>query len=83
MYLGFAAGVGKTYQMLADAHELVKRGVDLVIGYIEPHGRKDTIAQAQGLELIPSLQNGIPGSGFRGNGYAGHPRTPSRGVRGG
>jgi two-component system, OmpR family, sensor histidine kinase KdpD len=53
VYLGFAAGVGKTYQMLADAHELVKRGVDVVIGYLEPHGRKDTIAQAEGLELIP------------------------------
>jgi two-component system sensor histidine kinase KdpD len=53
VYLGFAAGVGKTYQMLTDAHELLKRGVDVVIGYIEPHGRKDTIAQAEGLELIP------------------------------
>src|SRR5579864_9416142 len=53
VYLGFAAGVGKTYQMLTDAHELVKRGVDVVIGYLEPHGRKDTIAQAEGLELIP------------------------------
>ena len=36
VYLGFAAGVGKTYQMLADAHELVKRGVDVVIGYSNP-----------------------------------------------
>jgi two-component system sensor histidine kinase KdpD len=53
VYLGFAAGVGKTYQMLEDAHELARRGVDVVIGYLEPHGRKDTIAQAQGLELIP------------------------------
>ena len=48
VYLGFAAGVGKTYQMLTDAHELLKRGVDVVIGYLEPHGRKDTITQAQG-----------------------------------
>jgi len=54
--LGYAAGVGKTYQMLADAHELVKKGVDVVIGYLEPHGRKDTIAQAQGLETIPRCQ---------------------------
>ena len=64
VYLGFAAGVGKTYQMLADAHELVKRGVDVVIGYIEPHGRKDTIAQAQGLELIPRCKMEYRGAVF-------------------
>ena len=64
MYLGFAAGVGKTYQMLADAHELVKRGVDLVIGYLEPHGRKDTIAQALGLELIPRCKMEYRGAVF-------------------
>ena len=64
VYLGFAAGVGKTYQMLTDAHELLKRGVDVVIGYIEPHGRKDTIAQAQGLELIPRRKMEYRGSVF-------------------
>ncbi|MGO8817642.1 MAG: histidine kinase [Terriglobia bacterium] len=64
MYLGFAAGVGKTYQMLTDAHELVKRGVDVVIGYIEPHGRKDTIAQAQGLDLIPRCRMEYRGAIF-------------------
>ena len=64
VYLGFAAGVGKTYQMLTDAHELVKRGVDVVIGYIEPHGRKDTIAQAQGLELIPRCKMEYRGAVF-------------------
>ncbi|MGD0225592.1 MAG: histidine kinase [Terriglobia bacterium] len=64
MYLGFAAGVGKTYQMLTDAHELVKRGVDVVIGYLEPHGRKDTIAQAQGLELIPRCKMEYRGAVF-------------------
>jgi len=64
MYLGFAAGVGKTYQMLTDAHELVKRGVDVVIGYLEPHGRKDTIAQAQGLELIPRCKMEYRGTVF-------------------
>lgn len=64
VYLGFAAGVGKTYQMLTDAHELVKRGVDVVIGYIEPHGRKDTIAQAQGLELIPRCKMQYRGAVF-------------------
>jgi two-component system sensor histidine kinase KdpD len=64
VYLGFAAGVGKTYQMLTDAHELVKRGVDAVIGYLEPHGRKDTIAQAQGLELIPRCKMEYRGAVF-------------------
>ncbi len=64
VYLGYAAGVGKTYQMLADAHELVKKGVDVVIGYLEPHGRKDTIAQAQGLELIPRCKVEYRGSVF-------------------
>jgi two-component system sensor histidine kinase KdpD len=64
VYLGYAAGVGKTYQMLADAHELVKRGVDVVIGYLEPHGRKDTITQALGLELIPRCKVEYRGSVF-------------------
>jgi two-component system sensor histidine kinase KdpD len=64
VYLGYAAGVGKTYQMLADAHELLKRGVDVVIGYLEPHGRKDTIVQAQGLELIPRCKVEYRGSVF-------------------
>lgn len=53
VYLGYAAGVGKTYQMLVDAHALKADGVDIVIGYFEPHGRKDTIVKAEGLELIP------------------------------
>jgi len=53
MYLGYAAGVGKTYQMLEDAQELRRRGLDVVIGYFEPHGRKDTIAKTEGLESIP------------------------------
>lgn len=64
VYLGYAAGVGKTYQMLADAHELVKKGVDVVIGFLEPHGRKDTITQALGLELIPRCKVEYRGSVF-------------------
>jgi len=64
VYLGYAAGVGKTYQMLADAHELVKKGTDLVIGYLEPHNRKNTIAKAEGLETIPRRRVGYRGSEF-------------------
>ncbi len=52
IYLGYAAGVGKTYQMLEDAQELRSKGVDVVIGYFEPHGRKDTIAKTEGLESV-------------------------------
>jgi two-component system sensor histidine kinase KdpD len=53
VYLGYAAGVGKTYQMLADAQDLRRSGTDVVIGYFEPHSRKDTIARAEGLEVVP------------------------------
>jgi len=53
IYLGYAAGVGKTFQMLQEAHELVLKGIDLVIGYFEPHGRQDTIAEAGGLQSVP------------------------------
>src|SRR5581483_7458869 len=42
IYLGFAAGVGKTYRMLEEAHALAKRGVDVVIGLVETHGRAET-----------------------------------------
>jgi two-component system sensor histidine kinase KdpD len=53
IYLGYAAGVGKTYQMLTDAQDLHREGHDIVIGYFEPHGRADTIAKTEGLEIIP------------------------------
>jgi two-component system sensor histidine kinase KdpD len=52
-FLGYAAGVGKTYQMLTEAHELHRRGVNVVIGYFEPHGRKETIALTEGLVTVP------------------------------
>jgi two-component system sensor histidine kinase KdpD len=53
IYLGYAAGVGKTYQMLTEARELKEQGADIVVAYFEPHGRKDTMALVDGLELIP------------------------------
>ncbi len=53
VFLGYAAGVGKTYQMLTEAHALKREGVDVVVGYFEPHGRADTIALAEGLEMVP------------------------------
>jgi two-component system sensor histidine kinase KdpD len=53
IFLGYAAGVGKTYKMLEEGQALKSAGVDVVIGYFEPHGRKETIAKAEGLEIIP------------------------------
>jgi two-component system sensor histidine kinase KdpD len=53
IFLGYAAGVGKTCQMLEDAQERKAKGIDAVIGYFESHGRKDTIAKAEGLEIMP------------------------------
>ena len=53
IYLGYAAGVGKTYRMLEEAQALRARGVDVVIGYFEPHGRAETIAKTEGLEVVP------------------------------
>ena len=53
VYLGSAAGVGKTFRMLAEGKNLQKNGVDVIIGYMEPHERPETIAQAEGLEVVP------------------------------
>jgi len=53
IFLGYAAGVGKTYQMLDEGQALHRKGVDVVVGYFEPHGRKDTISRTEGLEFIP------------------------------
>lgn len=54
LFLGYAAGVGKTYRMLEEAQNLKRHGKDIVVGYFEPHGRKDTIAKTVGLEMIPT-----------------------------
>jgi two-component system sensor histidine kinase KdpD len=51
--LSYAAGAGKTYRMLDEAQQLKKQGVDIVVGYFEPHGRKDTIDKTEGLEIVP------------------------------
>src|SRR5579864_7985910 len=52
IYLGYAAGVGKTYQMMDEAQAMKRQGRDVAIGYFEPHGRQDTIAKTEGLETI-------------------------------
>jgi two-component system sensor histidine kinase KdpD len=53
IYLGMAPGVGKTYRMLEEGHRRVERGTDLVIGFVEPHGRPHTTALLDGLEIVP------------------------------
>src|SRR5262245_51316788 len=53
LYIGAAPGVGKTYRMLEDAHELQRQRLDVVIGFVEPHGRADTIARVGDLEQVP------------------------------
>ena len=53
IFMGYAAGVGKTYKMLEEARDIQAAGGDVVIGYFEPHGRKDTIAKTEGLEILP------------------------------
>jgi len=64
IFLGYAAGVGKTYQMLTEAQELTLQGVDVVVGWFEPHGRKETIARTAGLEFIPRKVYGHRGASF-------------------
>src|ERR1700730_16552804 len=53
VYLGGAAGVGKTYRMLEEAHQLRQQGHDVVIGFVETHGRAETAARIGDLELVP------------------------------
>jgi two-component system sensor histidine kinase KdpD len=64
VFLGYAAGVGKTYQMLTEAQALKREGVDVVIAYFEPHGRKDTMALTEGLEAVPTKTVDYRGSRF-------------------
>jgi len=63
VYMGYAAGVGKTYRMLEEAQDLRQKGVDIVIAYFEPHGRQETIAKTAGLESVP--RRVIPYAGSR------------------
>ncbi len=56
VFFGANAGVGKTYAMLEAARELKRRGVDVVAGWIETHGRKETAALLEGLEILPAAE---------------------------
>ena len=62
--LGYAAGVGKTYRMLEEGQDLKSKGVDVVLGYFEPHGRQDTIAKTVGLEVVARRKTEYRGAVF-------------------
>src|SRR4249920_282940 len=53
IYMGMAPGVGKTYRMLEEGHRRVARGTDLVVGFVEAHGRPHTIELLDRLEIVP------------------------------
>lgn len=56
IYIGLAAGVGKSYRMLQEAHQLMAAGIDAAIGYIETHGRAETEKLVMGIPIIPRKQ---------------------------
>lgn len=56
IFLGYAAGVGKTYSMLNDAHEKLNSGIDVVVGYIDPHTRPETLKLLEGLPALPPIE---------------------------
>jgi two-component system, OmpR family, sensor histidine kinase KdpD len=64
IYLGSAAGVGKTFAMLNEGHRRKERGTDVVVGYVEPHGRPHTIEQLGDLEVIPRAEIPYRGTSF-------------------
>ena len=66
-----AAGVGKTYRMLQEGQAEAEAGRDVVIGYLEPHRRPETIAQASGLEVVPRRRGRLRRGRDRGDGPAG------------
>ena len=78
IYLGAAPGVGKTFQMLEDAHLLKKQGVDIVIGLIESHGRIDTEAQIKDTRSYSPARHPLPLRHVDGDGSRCHPRAASQ-----
>ena len=53
IYFGYSSGVGKTYTMLKDAHQELRRGVDVVVGFVDPHSSAETMELMEGLEIMP------------------------------
>jgi two-component system, OmpR family, sensor histidine kinase KdpD len=64
IYLGNAAGVGKTYDMLCEGHRRAERGTDVVVGFVETHGRQHTAELIEGLEVVPRARIAYRGTTF-------------------
>ena len=64
IYLGNAAGVGKTYDMLCEGHRRAERGTDVVVGFVETHGRKHTAELLEALEVVPRARLAYRGTTF-------------------
>src|SRR5216684_4213552 len=78
VYLGMAAGVGKTVRMLDDAHTMRPAGVDVVVGFVEPHGRAETAVRIADLEVVPAAPGLLSRRRHRGDGPRRDPETPPR-----
>jgi two-component system sensor histidine kinase KdpD len=64
IYLGAAAGVGKTFAMLGEGHRRVERGADVVVAFVETHGREHTAVLLDGLEVVPRARISYRGAEF-------------------
>ena len=64
VYLGAAPGVGKTYAMLGEGHRRAERGTDVVVGFVETHGRQHTAEMLDGLEVVPRRELAYRGATF-------------------
>ncbi len=80
VFIGMAPGVGKTYRMLQEGVAEADSGRDVVVGYLETHGRAETLAQAEGLEIIPRRHRALPRHAARGDGPAGGAGARARAV---
>ncbi len=79
VYLGAAPGVGKTYAMLGEGRRRAERGTDVVVGFVETHGRQHTAEMVEGLEVVPRRTLAYRELVVRGDGPRRRARAPTRG----
>ena len=79
IYVGYAAGVGKTFAMLGEGHRRRERGTDVVVGFVETHGRPLTQERIGDLEIVPRKRLTYRGDDLRGDGRGRDPRARARG----
>ena len=82
VYLGAAPGVGKTYAMLGEGHRRLERGTDVVVGFVETHGRRHTAEMVEGLEVVPRRALTYRGDHLHGDGPRRRPGAPPQGRAG-